>query len=58
MLGENIPSEIETIMQSKGATDYKFIYFLKDKAYVQQIGYDLELEDVRKGTVAYPLLFF
>lgn len=58
MLGENLPSEIETIMQSKGATDYKFIYFLKDKAYVQQMGYDLELEDVGKGTVAYPLLFF
>lgn len=58
MLGENPPSEIKSIMQAKGATDYKFIYFLKDKAYIQQIGYDLKLEDAGMGTVAYPLLFF
>lgn len=58
MLGENLGSEIESIMQIKDATDYKFIYFVKDKAYLQQIGYDLELEDAGKGTVAYPLLFF
>lgn len=58
MLGENIPNEIESIMQSKGATDYKFIYFLKDKAYIQQMGYNVELEEAGKGTVAYPLLFF
>lgn len=58
MLGENPPSEIKSVMQVKGATNYKFIYFLKDKAYIQQIGNDLNLEDVGKGTVAYPLLFF
>ncbi|MCQ2498836.1 MAG: hypothetical protein MJ133_07605 [Lachnospiraceae bacterium] len=58
MLSDEPSDNIKDLLVRYEAKEFKFIYFLKDKAYLQQIGYKEKLNDVSKGTTAYPLIYF